>query len=241
MEQMSQTAAHTDMLVCQGTALSGARNQEEDSADEDEDELERPGKGNATEGSKAPYARRIDAGTYNDILFLDPDVELFKKTVHLTRDEFDDLHDLIRSELEKEMDVRGEHSGAARVSRRRRLKTHEMLFMFFDLLGGSNEGGIGIERVGHRYGVSVGTVSNYFRHVLFSLFKCLDACEPRLIRLPNESERNEMEGLILGFPCCVFFVDGNKNKRWRPGENHEQERAYDGYKKISCVVGACVL
>lgn len=25
-------------------------------------------------------------------------------------------------------------------------------------------------------------------------------------------------------------MDGNKNRRWRPGDNHEQEFAYDGYK-----------
>ena len=32
------------------------------------------------------------------------------------------------------------------------------------------------------------------------------------------------------FALC-FFVDENENMRWRPGEIHEQERAYDGYKK----------
>ena len=107
IKQMSQTAAHTDMLVCQGTTLSGARNQVENSADEDKDKLERPGKGNATVGSKAPYARRIDAGRYNDIRFLDPDLELFQNTVHLTRDELDKVHDLVRSEPKEAMDVRG--------------------------------------------------------------------------------------------------------------------------------------
>ena len=104
---MSQTAAHTDMLVCQGTTLSGARNQEENSADEDKDELDRPGKGNATVGSKAPYARRIDDGTYNDIRFLDRDVELSQNTLHLTRDELDKVNDLARSEPKREMHVRG--------------------------------------------------------------------------------------------------------------------------------------
>ena len=79
IKQMSKTAAHTDMLVCQGTAFSRSRYQEENSADEDEDTLERPGMGNATVGSKALHARHIDAGTYNDIRFLDPDVEPFKK------------------------------------------------------------------------------------------------------------------------------------------------------------------
>ena len=86
---MSQTAAHTDMLVCQGIALPGARNQKENSSDDDEDTLERPGKKNATVGSKQPYAKLIDTGTYNDIRFLDRHVELFKTTMHLTHDEFD--------------------------------------------------------------------------------------------------------------------------------------------------------
>lgn len=40
-----------------------------------------------------------------------------------------------------------------------------------------------------------------------------------------------MEGLVIGFTNCVFFIDGNKYRRWRPGDAAEQERAYDGYKK----------
>lgn len=40
-----------------------------------------------------------------------------------------------------------------------------------------------------------------------------------------------MEGLLIIFPKCVFFVDWKKNKRWRPKKAEEQERAYDGYKK----------
>lgn len=40
-----------------------------------------------------------------------------------------------------------------------------------------------------------------------------------------------MEGLIIGFPSYVFFVYGNKNKRWRPDNREEQEIAYDRYKK----------
>ena len=227
---MSQTAAHTDMLVYQGVKLSGAcRGKEEEGISEGE--ADGPGKGNVESGSKAAYAKRTAARLYDNIRLLDPDVGLFEKTVHLSRDEFDDLHGLVCGELQNAMDVRREHAGEFRASRRRRLNREEILFMFLDILGGSNEGGIGIERVGHRYGVSIGTVSNYFRHVLLAVFKYLDAIEPRLIRRPDAAERGFMEGLLLGFPRCIFFVDGNKNKRWRPGENQEQERAYDEYKK----------
>ena len=68
---------------------------------------------------------------------------LSEKTVHLSRDEFDGLHDLVRGELQNATDVRREHAGEFRASRRRCLNTEEMLFMFLDILRRSNEGGIG--------------------------------------------------------------------------------------------------
>lgn len=40
-----------------------------------------------------------------------------------------------------------------------------------------------------------------------------------------------MEELIISIPKCVFFIDGNKDKRWCPKSSHGQERAYDRYKK----------
>lgn len=73
-----------------------------------------------------------------------------------------------------------------------------------------------------RYGVSTGTASDYFRHVLFTVYTAFDGLHPRLIRLPTAEERADMEGLLLGFPKCAFLVDGNKNKSWRPKSNRDQ-------------------
>ena len=229
-EQMAQTTTHTRMLVMQGVAMSQGRKGISASLS-DSDSSEGPGKGHSFTGSKASYARRPSSKLYDTVRNLDPDVTLFEKTVHLSRSEFDALHDLAYEKLQAPMDVRGEFVGETRLPRKRRLDTKEMLFMFLDILGGSNEGGMGIERLGHKYGISKGTVSNYFRHALCAVFKCLEEVIPKLIRCPDELEREAIEGLIIGFPKCVFFVDGNKNRRWRPGENSEQERAYDGYKK----------
>lgn len=44
-----------------------------------------------------------------------------------------------------------------------------------------------------------------------------------------------MQGLICGFPSCLSFVEGKKNKRWRIKDQNMQERAYDGYKKTHCL------
>lgn len=63
------------------------------------------------------------------------------------------------------------------------------------------------------------------------MHKALRDEEPVLIRWPNEEERAGIEGLIIGFSKCVFLVDGNKSKRWRPQDKEEQERAYDAYKR----------
>ena len=69
-----------------------------------------------------------------------------------------------------------------------------------------------MERVAEKYGVSPGTISNYFRHVLFGLHKSLKSLDPQLIRWPNVEEGKDMEGLIIGFSSYLFFFDGNNNK-----------------------------
>lgn len=40
-----------------------------------------------------------------------------------------------------------------------------------------------------------------------------------------------MEVLLIKFSKFVFFIDGNKNRRWRPQDPQKQEEPYDGYKK----------
>ena len=159
--------------------------------------------------------RRMDRHRYQIIREQDPDVNLFETLTHFTCSEFDDLHSLDATELARPMDVRQEHGALNdfRMPRRRRLDTQEVLFLLFEVLGGANEGGQGQVALAHNYGISTGTLSNYIRHSLFAVFKCLDSIEPRLISWPSAEERAEMHGLIIGFPKCVFFVDGNKTSR----------------------------
>ncbi|PXF47704.1 hypothetical protein BWQ96_02566 [Gracilariopsis chorda] len=184
---------------------------------------------------KATYVRRHPSGIYNYVRFQDANIHLFKKITHLTLAEFDSLHHLAEVELQKPFDVRHQlHQETVRVPRKRQLNTQEILFFLFDIFGGSNEGNQGLEHMALKYRMSVGSVSNYFRYGLMALHKSLDEVTPRLVRWPSHAERIHMEGLVIGFPFCVFFFDGNKNKRWRPGDAKEQEKAYDGYKKCHC-------
>ena len=117
----------------------------------------------------------------------------------MTREYFDDLHELAESDLLKPFDVRHIHGdrNAFRTPRKRRLDTSELLFMFPDIYSGPNDGGLGVERVPEKYGVSPGTVSNYFRHVLFGLHKSLKSPDPQLTRWPNVEERKDIEGLMI--------------------------------------------
>ena len=111
---------------------------------------------------------------YERIRDQEPDVRLFEKTIHLTRNEFDCLLWLATPELQKPMDVRQtvpDSIQSLRVPRKRILDCGEMLFIFLDTLGGVNEGGAGRERTALKYGMSIGTASNYFRHALISLLK----------------------------------------------------------------------
>lgn len=94
--------------------------------------------------------------------------------------------------------------------------------MFMGMMGCSNEGGIGVEIVSHRYGLSIASVSNYFRHVLFKLYERIYYIEPRLIGWPTAEDLAGMEVLVIGFPHCVFFVDEHKGRRWRQGNDLEQ-------------------
>lgn len=105
MTKMSQTVAHTDMLVYPGVKLSGAHRQKEEEGNS-EGEADGTGKGKVESGSKAGYAKRTAARLYDNVRLPDPDVDLFEKTVHFSRYEFDGMHGLVRGELQNEMDVR---------------------------------------------------------------------------------------------------------------------------------------
>lgn len=81
------------------------------------------------------------------------------------------------------------------------------------------------------YGFLIETKSYYFRPVLFALCQMINQRFLDMISWPEPKERFEIEGLIIEFQKCVFFVDGNKSRRWRPGDYQTKIEAYDGHKK----------
>lgn len=40
-----------------------------------------------------------------------------------------------------------------------------------------------------------------------------------------------IKNLHKNFPKCVLFLDGNKNRRWRPKDPQQQKESYEEYKK----------
>lgn len=150
--------------------------------------------------------RREHSHAYSNIRNHDPDVALFEKTVHSNRGELDYLHQIAHEDVEKPLDVRAEYGNSIRAPRRRKLASNEMLFLIMDFIGGSSEGGEGLERVSHRYGISLGAVSNYFRHVSSSLYRSLDAMEPSLIRWPSSEEGEAVEGLFIRFHSAYVLL-----------------------------------
>ncbi|PXF49312.1 hypothetical protein BWQ96_00886 [Gracilariopsis chorda] len=229
---------HTQRLLKQGNIAANSficSSTHTSDKEESETSISRSGRGNTLFLHKATYVRRHPSGIYNYVRFQDADIHLFKKITHLTLADFDSLHHLAEVELQEPFDVRHQlHPETVRVPRKRKLNTQEILFFLFDIFGGPNEGNQGLEHMALKYGMSVGSVSNYFRHGLMALHKSLDEVTPRLVRWTSHEERLNMERLLVGFPFCVFFVDGNKSKRWRAGDEKEQETAYDGYKKCHC-------
>lgn len=157
----------------------------------------------------------------NPVFIFYADVRIFEKISHLWRGDFDSFHALCEVELGNSMDVRNGRGDLnyQRVSRNRKLSTSEMLLFFLDILSGGNEWWQVLERLSFSTGFSIGTASNYFRHALFVLNASLLNSFPNIISWTSRDDRKESDGFINGFPKCVFN-DGNKNKRWRSGDNY---------------------
>lgn len=107
---------------------------------------------------------------------------LFSKICHISPEEFDSIHIITHSYLSKPLYTREDASeGLARVPGKRKLDTEEMKLMLLDIMGGGDEGGHGLEHVALKYGIYVGTTSNYFRHSMFAVYKALNVQQPSLV------------------------------------------------------------
>jgi hypothetical protein len=78
------------------------------------------------------------------------------------------------------------------------------------------------------FGLSEGTVTNYIHHVTTKVHRVLKEFNP--IVWPKAEERAAIQGLLIGFPDVIGFVDGNKNCRWRPKDTIRQGLALYGHK-----------
>lgn len=90
------------------------------------------------------------------------------------------------------------------------LNSEELLFFCLHVLSGGVAGGIGLVQMEGLYGVSKGTLSNYFEHAEHAIYSTLKETYDTRIAWPSEEERRGIRGLMYGFPEAVVFCDGYK-------------------------------
>ena len=76
------------------------------------------------------------------------------------------------------------------------------------------------------FGLSAGTVSSWFGHVVRACFRSLKSLEPPLIAWPDEEKIFASRGLINGCPNAIGFVDGRKVPTMRPKDEMEEVEGY---------------
>lgn len=213
--------------------VSGFETSEEEGPAELTHVMEGPGSGIALSGEKAEYVRSPNVCFYSDCRE-HHDPSTFQRWCGHTTAEFDAIFEQCGPFLEQYMDPRLRHEiegGGPRGSRvdKRVLSTREQMFLLLVMFRGGNEGSRGVATISTLFGVSIGTVSNTFRHAIASMFKGMKAVAPRLISWPTADERESMRGLINGFPSVICFVDGTKQRAWRPTDDILQEYLFDGH------------
>ena len=197
---------------------------------------EGPGSGVPRAGLKAIYIREGSLGFY-DFIRTHHNQELFEKHVHLSRSEFDRLHELVRKELDEPLNPRFEYTreqNSMRKRQRKLFRSDELLFCFLHVLRGSNEGGAGLTMLSPIYGVSVGTFCNYFAHAAWTVFYALKGVWIARVEWPDAEQREGMRGLVCGFPNAIGICDGTKVQTFRPKDPIVQESRYDGHHRIHC-------
>ena len=199
------------------------------------DARERVGRGNAVLGYRAKYVRGASRHVYDNILHAHHPTLCMEET-HLGPVDFERFYKLCEAGLKQPFDLKFEELEAEAVpkkARKRLLGAKEMFFFFLSALGGGNEGSLGVRKLGRMFGIGPGTASRYFAHCAVRCLAKLKE-DPDRLRWETAEERATMHGLVPGFPLCVGFVDGAKIGRWRPEDEVEQERVYDGRKHTHC-------
>eukprot|EP00173_Palmaria_palmata_P005306 Plantae.Rhodophyta-Palmaria_palmata.ctg9147.p1 GENE.Plantae.Rhodophyta-Palmaria_palmata.ctg9147~~Plantae.Rhodophyta-Palmaria_palmata.ctg9147.p1 ORF type:complete len:283 (-),score=22.58 Plantae.Rhodophyta-Palmaria_palmata.ctg9147:265-1113(-) len=186
-------------------------------------------------GVRAAYVRGVSRQVYDNIRHAHHPA-LFHDYNHFGPDIFDHLYEIAREHIAKTFDLflAEEADGSfAKKLRARLFGNKEIFFLLLAILGGVDEGGVGLRKIAAENGVSPATISRYFEHACVRSYTAMKG-DPDRLRWENDDERAEHHGLVPGFPLCVGFVDGAKLGRPRPEDEAEQERVFDGRKHCHC-------
>lgn len=241
--QEALSAAQAFLQFAQAAVLTGKNIQDMDAESSDSlvkfrrnrDRLTKPGRGNSVLGARAAYVRGASRRVYDNILHSHHPA-LFHDHTHFGPPMFDHLITIVKDDVGKAFDLNlreADDGSNAKKPRKRLLGVEEMFFAFLAIMGGGNEGGVGLRQVSHAHGVCPATMSRYMSHTCMRSWAALKRDSNRL-RWMTAAERAELHGLVPGFPKAIGFVDGTKFGRWRPEDEVEQARVYDGRKHTHC-------
>lgn len=236
-------AAQAFLVLSRTVLTAGKRFREEQETDAEpgdkvrrmRDLRERVGRGNAVIGHRAAYQRGASRFVYDNISHAHHPTLCMEET-HLGPVMFEHMFEIVAEELLKPFDIGMSSLEAGAIEkkpRKRLLGCKEMFFMYLVALGGANEGGIGVRKLGRAFGVGKSTASRYFAHCAIGVYAALKE-DPDRLRWETVEERAAQRNIVPGFGSCVGFVDGAKIGRWRPEDEVEQERVYDGRKHCHC-------
>jgi hypothetical protein len=103
------------------------------------------------------------------------------------------------------------------------------MILFLVMFRGPVEGSLGILHVSTLFGVSGDTASYLFKHTVCAVRRSPKQIGPPLIAWYGPAKRKAMRGLISGFPVAIGFVDGTKERTFRPGDPISYELRCDGH------------
>lgn len=99
-----------------------------------------------------------------------------------------------------------------------------MLLFFLNVLRAGVEGSGEIEAIIFRFRLSNMTASNNIRKVGMAIMHVMSEVPLRKVEWPDTEERQNICGLIYGFPKCVEFVEIMKQQTFRPGGSRKFKR-----------------
>lgn len=172
----------TAVRTMEESAFYGGREVERDS--DPEEAPKGLGNGNAVIGMKATYVRHDFIFQVRHVREMN-DSTAFERHCHFFEDEFVQFLGDVDADLSQAMNPRlkiSQTENILRTPRARSVHNEDPLFFMLETLGGSTECSLGVARFSELYRFCNSTLSNYFRHSLFSVQAALICFYPPLIR-----------------------------------------------------------